>query len=71
VGGCVSLMGLPFLLVGAGSVWILVQIGGKSDGPGALLFYIGAFLGFLIGIPMVFGGLSGSGASSENQDPWP
>jgi hypothetical protein len=34
-----------FLLVGLASVSVLVKIGGKSDGPGALVFYIGAAVG--------------------------
>jgi hypothetical protein len=34
-----------FLLVGLASVSVLVKIGGKSDGPGALVFYIGAAIG--------------------------
>jgi hypothetical protein len=44
--GCISIVfGLGFLLIGIASVAILVKIGGGSDGPGALVFYIGAFLG--------------------------
>jgi hypothetical protein len=44
--GCLRIfLVLAFLAVGSGSVVILVAIGGKSDGPGALLFYIGAFVG--------------------------
>jgi hypothetical protein len=34
-----------FLAIGLGSVALLVKIGGTSDGPGALVFYIGAFVG--------------------------
>ena len=44
--GCIRIvLGLAFLLVGIGSVAILVKIGGTSDGPGALVFYIGAVFG--------------------------
>lgn len=43
--GCALAVGLALLLVGLACVWVLVTIGGKSDGPGALVFYIGAFLG--------------------------
>jgi hypothetical protein len=40
-----GLIGLALLLVGIASVAVLIEIGGKSDGPGALIFYIGAFFG--------------------------
>jgi hypothetical protein len=44
--GCIRIvLGLAFLLVGIASVAILVKIKGTSDGPGALVFYIGAFFG--------------------------
>jgi hypothetical protein len=44
--GCLRIiLVLAFLAVGAGSAWVLYAIGGKSDGPGALFFYIGAFVG--------------------------
>ena len=40
--GCFTLVGLLLLVIGFASLAILIKIGGKSDGPGALLFYIGA-----------------------------
>lgn len=48
--GCFTLVGLVLLVIGIASVAILIKIGGKSDGPGALVFYIGAAGG-------LFGGL--------------
>jgi hypothetical protein len=39
------LFGLGCLVVGVGSVLLLLRIHGSSDGPGALFFYIGAFFG--------------------------
>jgi len=39
--GCVTLIGLLFLAVGLASLWVLIKIGWSSDGPGALVFYIG------------------------------
>jgi hypothetical protein len=48
--GCFTLVGLALLVIGIASVAILIKIGGKSDGPGALVFYIGAAGG-------LFGGL--------------
>jgi hypothetical protein len=48
--GCFTLVGLVLLLIGIASVAILIKIGGQSDGPGALVFYIGAAGG-------LFGGL--------------
>jgi len=48
--GCLTLIGLVLLLVGIASLAILIKIGGKSDGPGAIVFYIGAAGG-------LFGGL--------------
>lgn len=47
------LAALFFLSIGAVSVGILVKIGGSSDGPGALIFYIGAFFGFYLGLPLL------------------
>jgi hypothetical protein len=41
-----GILGIGLVLVGIASLIILIKIGGKSDGPGALLFYIGAFFGF-------------------------
>ena len=41
-----GLLGIGLLLIGIASLVILVKIGGKSDGPGALVFYIGLFVGF-------------------------
>jgi hypothetical protein len=35
-------IGLVLLLIGLASLVILIRIGGKSDGPGAIVFYIGA-----------------------------
>lgn len=44
--GCISsVFTFGLLLMGIASVAVLIKIGGKSDGPGALLFYIGAFIG--------------------------
>ncbi|MFN0122358.1 MAG: hypothetical protein ACKV2V_17835 [Blastocatellia bacterium] len=40
-----SLIGFFLLLIGLASMYVLYLIGGKSDGPGALIFYIGAFIG--------------------------
>ncbi len=40
--GCFTLIGLVLLVIGIASLAILIKIGGTSDGPGALLFYIGA-----------------------------
>ena len=48
--GCFTLIGLVLLLIGIASLSVLIKIGGKSDGPGALVFYIGAAGG-------LFGGL--------------
>jgi hypothetical protein len=48
--GCFTLIGLVLLLIGVASLSVLIKIGGQSDGPGALLFYIGAAGG-------LFGGL--------------
>ena len=39
-------LGIGLLLIGTASLVILIKIGGKSDGPGALIFYIGLFVGF-------------------------
>ena len=68
---CFLVLGLICLAVAAGSMWILFQIGGKSDGPGALLFYIGAFGGLLFGIPFLQGALSGSSEAEAEQPTWP
>ena len=47
--GCLNLgfraVGCGLLAVGLASVAVLWRIGGESDGPGALVFYIGAFVG--------------------------
>ena len=40
--GCFMLIGMVLLLIGIASLAILIKIGGKSDGPGAIVFYIGA-----------------------------
>jgi len=50
VRGCLTFIGMALLLVGIASIAVLVKIGGRSDGPGALVFYIGAAGG-------IFGGL--------------
>ena len=42
MGGCAVLIMAALLLIGLGSVWLLVRIGGTSDGPGALLVYVAA-----------------------------
>jgi hypothetical protein len=39
-------LGIGLVLIGIVSLVILIKIGGKSDGPGALIFYIGLFAGF-------------------------
>jgi len=39
-------LGIGLVLIGIVSLVILIKIGGQSDGPGALLFYIGLFFGF-------------------------
>ena len=39
-------IGLLLVLVGIASLAMLIKIGGKSDSPGALVFYIGLFVGF-------------------------
>lgn len=44
--GCLTLMGMVCLAIGLASLWILIKIGWSSDGPGALLFYIGLVGGF-------------------------
>jgi len=45
--GCFfGVLGFGLLLIGIASLVILIKIGGQSDGPGALLFYIGLFVGF-------------------------
>lgn len=41
----VGFIGLVLLFLGIASIYVLIKIGGKSDGPGALMFYIGAFFG--------------------------
>ena len=41
----VGIIGVALLLVGIGSVWVLFQIKGSSDGPGAIMFYLGALFG--------------------------
>lgn len=43
-----DLLGIAFLLLAAACIWVLVEIKGQSDGPGALVFYIGALGGALI-----------------------
>ncbi len=43
------LFALGCLLVAALCTVMLVAIHGKSDGPGALVFYIGAFFGYFFG----------------------
>ncbi len=54
--GCLTLIGLALLLVGIASTAVLIKIKGQSDGPGALLFYIGAAGGLLGGL-VVLGAL--------------
>jgi hypothetical protein len=41
-----GILGVGLLPIGIASLIILIKIGGKSDGPGALIFYIGLFVGF-------------------------
>lgn len=47
-------IGVLLLLVGIASLVVLIRIGGKSDGPGALIFYIGAFFGGGGGLLVLF-----------------
>jgi hypothetical protein len=49
---------LVLLLIGAGSVALLVRIKGTSDGPGALFIYMTAFFGLAGGLSLAFGGRS-------------
>lgn len=55
--GCFTLIGLVLLLIGIASLAILIKIGGKSDGPGAIVFYIGA-AGGLFGAGVILSSLS-------------
>jgi hypothetical protein len=58
--GCVRIVFLTvFLVIGLASVSILIKIGGKSDGPGALVFYIGAAVGLFGAWTCVAAGWSG------------
>lgn len=41
-----GILGIGLVLIGIASLVILIKIGGTSDGPGALIFYIGLFAGF-------------------------
>jgi hypothetical protein len=54
--GCFTLIGLVLLLIGIASLAILIKIGGTSDGPGAIVFYIGA-AGGLFGAGVVLSSL--------------
>lgn len=54
--GCFTLIGLVLLLIGIASLAILIKIGGKSDGPGAIVFYIGA-AGGLFGAGVILSSL--------------
>ncbi len=54
--GCFMLIGLVLLLIGIASLAMLLKIGGKSDGPGAIVFYIGA-AGGLFGAGVVLSSL--------------
>lgn len=54
--GCFTLIGLALLLIGIASLAILIKIGGKSDGPGAIVFYIGA-AGGLFGAGVILSSL--------------
>jgi len=47
-------IGTVLLLIGIASLVVLIKIGGKSDGPGALVFYIGAFFGLGGGLLVLF-----------------
>lgn len=40
-----QLVGVGLLLLGLASVWMLFKLKGGSDGPGAILFYLGALVG--------------------------
>lgn len=56
--GCISwffrIVGCGLLLVGIASVAVLWKIGGRSDGPGALVFYIGACGGIAGGLGVLW-----------------
>lgn len=54
--GCFTLIGFVLLLIGVASLAILIKIGGESDGPGALVFYIGA-AGGLFGAGVILSSL--------------
>ena len=54
--GCFMLVGMMLLLIGIASLAILIKIGGKSDGPGAIVFYIGA-AGGLFGAGVILSSL--------------
>ncbi len=56
---CGFILGSVLTLFGLANVWLLLQTGGHSDGPGALFFYIGAALGLFIGVPVLWGSLFG------------
>jgi hypothetical protein len=47
-------IGVLLLLVGIASLVVLIKIGGKSDGPGAIVFYIGVMLGGGGGLLVLF-----------------
>ena len=47
-------IGTVLLLIGIASLVVLIKIGGKSDGPGALVFYLGAFFGLGGGLLVLF-----------------
>ncbi len=48
--GCLTFIGMALLRVGIASIAVLGKIGGRSDGPGALVFYIGAAGGIIGGL---------------------
>lgn len=60
-----ALIGLLLTLVGAGAVMVLVRIGGQSDGPGALLFYLAAAIGLGGGLPLVLGSVFHGATGSD------
>ena len=60
---------LVFLAIGIGSAAVLHRIGGRSDGPGALVFYLGAFVGFgaaLLGAKLL---LFSRGPREDDEEP--
>ena len=73
---CGYFFGSICTLFGLGCLWVLFRIDGTSDGPGALLFYIGAGGGLLMGVPMLFQSVADTlraklGSECNDESPWP